>query len=84
MSGRAFAAGRRVVGGRFVPTRANDEPAFAVYELGEDGRFTAHSLHLIALQDDQIAGMTLFIPPTGPRLFPAFGLPLVLAVGAGA
>ena len=68
---------------RLVPTRANGEPAFAVYELSEDGRFAAHSLHLITLQDDGIFGMTLFIPPAGPRLFPAFGLPLVLADDAG-
>jgi hypothetical protein len=38
----------------------------------------AHSIHVLALDDDMIYTLTLFVPPTGPRLFHAFGLPLSL------
>ena len=31
-----------------------------------------------------ISTMTMFVPPTGPQLFRAFGLPLVLADAASA
>jgi RNA polymerase sigma-70 factor (ECF subfamily) len=94
-SGRAairsfFEMAWRTCGGlRLVPTAANGQPAFAVYELpGEDPRYRAHSLHVLALDDYGIATLTAFVPPAGPRLFEAFRLPLVLpdadAAGAGA
>jgi RNA polymerase sigma-70 factor (ECF subfamily) len=64
---------------RLVPTTANGQPAFAVYErTGEDAPLAAHSIHVLALEDDVISTLTLFVPPTGPRLFQAFGLPLSL------
>jgi RNA polymerase sigma-70 factor, ECF subfamily len=69
---------------RLVPTAANGQPAFAVYELsGEDPRHRAHSLHVLALGGNGIATLTAFVPPAGPRLFEAFGLPLVLPEPAG-
>ncbi len=37
-----------------------------------------HSIHVLTLDDDRISALTLFVPPTGPQLFPAFGLPLTL------
>ena len=60
---------------RLVPTAANGQPAFAVYERGGDGRFAAHSIHVLTLARDAISTMSLFVEP---RLVPAFGLPPVL------
>ncbi len=70
---------------RLVPTTANGQPAFAVYaRTGADGPLEAHSIHVLAFEDDMISTMTLFVPPTGPRLFHAFGLPLSLPDAASA
>jgi hypothetical protein len=44
----------------------------------------AHSIHVLGLEDDMISTLTLFVPPTGPRLFHAFGLPLSLPDAASA
>jgi len=64
---------------RLVPAAANGQSAFAVYaRTGADGPLEAHSIHVLALEDDMISTLTLFVPPTGPRLFDAFGLPLSL------
>jgi RNA polymerase sigma-70 factor, ECF subfamily len=73
-----FAALWRTCGGlRVVPTAANGQPAFAAYQRsGADKQWSAHSIHVLALQDDIISTLTLFTPPVGPQLFPAFGLPL--------
>jgi hypothetical protein len=38
---------------------------------------------VLTLANDAIAGLTVFVPPTGPRLFPDFGLPLDLPETAG-
>jgi RNA polymerase sigma-70 factor (ECF subfamily) len=78
-------AWKNCAGLRLVPTEANGQPAFAVYErAGADAHWDAHSIHVLALQYDMISTMTLFVPPTGPSLFPAFGLPLSLSDDAGA
>ena len=70
---------------RLVPTAANGQPAFAVYaRAGADAPLAAHSIHMLALEDDMISTLTLFVPPTGPRLFDAFGLPLSLPDAASA
>ncbi len=70
---------------RLVPTAANGQPAFAVYARTDaDGPLTAHSIHVLALEHDMISTLTLFVPPTGPRLFQAFGLPLSLPDAASA
>ena len=64
---------------RLKPTAANGQPAFAVYERSAaGGRWSAHSIHVLAFRDDAIAGLTIFTPPVGPTLFEAFGLPSVL------
>jgi RNA polymerase sigma-70 factor (ECF subfamily) len=66
-------------GYRMVPTAANGQPAFAAYSRAKPGEpWTAHSIHVLTLDGDAISGVTLFAKPTGPRLFPAFGLPLTL------
>jgi RNA polymerase sigma-70 factor (ECF subfamily) len=63
-----------------IPTTANRQPAFAMYiRAGADEPWTAHAIHLLALEQDLISRLTLFVEPVGPTLFPAFGLPLVLS-----
>jgi len=66
-------------GFRLVPTAANRQPAFAVYSRsGTEGAWAAHSIQLLSLEQNAISGLTLFVKPTGPQLFQAFGLPLIL------
>jgi RNA polymerase sigma-70 factor (ECF subfamily) len=78
--GSFFALAWKTCGGlRLVPTAANGQPAFAVYEhAGADARWAAHSIHVLALEDNMISTLTLFVPPVGQQLFEAFGLPLIL------
>ena len=64
---------------RLIPTAANGQPAFAVYTRTDiDAPWEAHSLHVLSVEADKISGLTAFLEPTGPRLFDAFGLPLIL------
>jgi len=64
---------------RLIRTAANRQPAFAVYEQAvPDAPWFAHSIHVLALDHDRIATMTTFVPPLGPQLFSAFGLPSTL------
>jgi len=64
---------------RLLPTAANGQPAFAVYARpGADEPLAAHSIQVLTLEDDMISALTLFVPPTGPRLFPSFGLSISL------
>jgi RNA polymerase sigma-70 factor, ECF subfamily len=66
-------------GFRLVPTAANGQPAFAAYSRsGEDEPWAAHSIQVLSLAQDAISGLTLFAKPTGPQLFQAFGLPLII------
>ncbi len=58
-----------------MPTAANRQPAFAVYERGADGRFAAHSVQVLTLAQNAISTMHLFVEA---RLVAAFGLPSVL------
>jgi RNA polymerase sigma-70 factor (ECF subfamily) len=76
-----FAMAWQACGGlRLVPTSANGQPAFAVYERsGADAQWAAHSIHVLTLEHDRISTLTAFLEP---RLFDAFGLPRVLP-GAG-
>jgi RNA polymerase sigma-70 factor (ECF subfamily) len=81
--GPFFALAWQYCGGlRLVSMTANGQPAFAVYE-SDGARWNAHSIHVLTLDDDKIATLTMFVPPTGPDLFAAFGLPPVLAEAAG-
>jgi RNA polymerase sigma-70 factor (ECF subfamily) len=67
-------------GFRLVPTSANRQPAFAAYSRSKpDAPWAAHSIHVLTLESDGIAALTLFAKPEGSRLFPAFGLPLALS-----
>ncbi|MFT4120485.1 sigma-70 family RNA polymerase sigma factor [Bradyrhizobium sp.] len=63
-------------GMRLVPTAANGQPAFAVYaRTGADLRLAANAIHVLTLENDRIATVTMFLEP---RMFEAFGLPLEL------
>ncbi len=72
--GTFFAGAWKTCGGlHLVPTSANGQPAFAVYEFSSaKEQWNAHSIHVITLENDVIAQMTIFIEP---RLFHSFGLP---------
>lgn len=65
-------------GFRLAPVGANLQPAFALYSLGAEGRWNAHSLQLLSLDKDGIATLTMFMQPLAQGLFPAFQLPTVL------
>jgi RNA polymerase sigma-70 factor (ECF subfamily) len=55
---------------KLVPIQANGSPAFGIYARGE-----ASILHVLIIQDHQIAAMTSFM---NPALFERFGLPRTL------
>jgi RNA polymerase sigma-70 factor (ECF subfamily) len=65
-------------GFKLVPTGANLQPAFALYTLGAEGRWNAHSLQVLSLDRGGIATFTAFMQPLAQRLFPAFRLQTVL------
>jgi RNA polymerase sigma-70 factor (ECF subfamily) len=79
--GSFFGAAWKTCNGlRLVATGANGQPAFAVYELsrGPEAQWAAHSIHVLSVDQENIATITMFVPPTGPDLFQSFGLPLIL------
>lgn len=66
-------------GFRLVPTRANGQSAFALYSRAKaGGGWHAHSLQVLALRGDCIAGLTMFMKPLALKIFPAFQQPLTL------
>jgi RNA polymerase sigma-70 factor, ECF subfamily len=75
--GTFFAAAWKTCGGlHLVPTTANRQSAFAVYEFSAaDKRWNAHSIHVLTLENEMISKMTLFLEP---GLFHNFGLPQYL------
>ncbi len=79
--GTFFAAAWKTCGGlHLVPTSANGQPAFAIYEFsGAEKRWNAHSLHVLTLETNAISAITLFLDP---HLFHDFGLPQFLPDGA--
>jgi RNA polymerase sigma-70 factor, ECF subfamily len=67
-------------GFRLLPVGANLQPAFALYSLGAEGRWNAHSIQLLTLNRDGIAALTMFMQPLAQGLFSAFQLQTVLEV----
>ena len=60
-------------GFRLVRTAANGQPAFAVYARSRQSReWRAHSIHVLTLDEDSIAALTMF---RAPEVFAAFRLP---------
>lgn len=71
-------------GFRLLPIAANAQPAFALYTLAkEDGTWRAHSLQVLTMRDEGIAGLTAFVKPLGPTLFSGFRLPHILQIVPG-
>lgn len=71
---------RGYAGFRLLPTRANGQPAFALYSRTHDSvEYRAHSLQVLTVRDAQIEVLTNF---KNARLFDAFGLPAVLPVAS--
>jgi RNA polymerase sigma-70 factor (ECF subfamily) len=64
-------------GSRLIPTAACGWPAFAQYRPDPEGLHKAWALIVLELTLDRIAGVNSFLDTE--RLFPRFGLPLVLA-----
>ncbi|CAN7518685.1 RNA polymerase subunit sigma-70 [Bradyrhizobium sp. LjRoot220] len=65
-------------GFRTVAIGANAQPAVGVYaRTHQDPAWRAHSLHVIEPAEGGIASLTVYVPPLGPSLFAAFGLPPV-------
>jgi RNA polymerase sigma-70 factor (TIGR02960 family) len=58
---------------RLVPTRANRQPAVALYDRdGDAGVYRAHAVVVLAIEGEAIASLVRFV---GPGLFERFGLP---------
>jgi RNA polymerase sigma-70 factor (ECF subfamily) len=65
-------------GYHLLPMGANGQPAFAAYARSDpNAPWSAHSIHVLSLQHAAISRLTLFVKPSSPRLFQAFGLPLI-------
>jgi RNA polymerase sigma-70 factor (ECF subfamily) len=64
-------------GFRLLPVGANLQPAFALYTLGAERRWNAHSIQLLSLDKGEIAALTVFMQPLAQSLFTAFQLPTV-------
>jgi RNA polymerase sigma-70 factor, ECF subfamily len=75
--GAFFAAAWKTCGGlRLIPTAANGQPAFAVYEFSlAEKCWNAHSIHVLSVENEAITTITLFL---NARLFRDFGLPRFL------
>src|SRR5262249_17532636 len=58
---------------RLQPIRASGQPGFASYCYNpETKQYQAHAIHVLNVEDDQLAGLTTFL---NPALFAHFGLP---------
>jgi RNA polymerase sigma-70 factor (ECF subfamily) len=69
LAGVAFRPGSEAH--RFVPTRANRQPAFGVYR-GEGADARPFAINVVEIESGLVTGMDFF---RYPELFPAFGLP---------
>jgi RNA polymerase sigma-70 factor (ECF subfamily) len=65
----AFAPGSEAH--RYLPTRANRQPAFGVYR-GVEGDLRPFGIHVVGIESGLVTDMHFFL---SPELFPAFGLP---------
>jgi RNA polymerase sigma-70 factor, ECF subfamily len=62
---------------RFVPTRANGQPAFGTYNWdAKAGSYVASALDVLTLRGAQVEAITAFV---SPEMFRRFGLPDELA-----
>jgi RNA polymerase sigma-70 factor (ECF subfamily) len=63
-----------------LPTRANGQPAFALYMRGEDDAFHPFHLQVLTLGADGVEHVAAFF---SPKLFDTFGLPASLPPDSG-
>lgn len=61
---------------RFLPTRANASPAFAIYQRDEKNEYQAFGIHVLNFDVDELGQLISFIDPSLPT---RFGLPSVLS-----
>ncbi|MFE9444265.1 sigma-70 family RNA polymerase sigma factor [Streptomyces sp. NPDC006602] len=61
---------------RMLPTRANGQPAVAMYVREPDGVLRAHSVQVLTVEEGAVARITAFLDPD---LVDRFGLPRVLS-----
>lgn len=73
---RTVPAGGALARIRLLPTRANGQPALAVYMEDEAGAHQAYGVMVFALDGDEVASITGFAGQ--PELLPQLGLPLAL------
>jgi RNA polymerase sigma-70 factor, ECF subfamily len=63
---------------RLLPIHANGQPGFASYQFDPAaGRYQAHSIHVLGVDDEGIVSLTAFLKPS---LFGYFGLPDSLSI----
>lgn len=62
---------------RLVPIHANGSPAFAVYQMDQEGRYRAAALHILTITDGEISEINDYLSFDG-RLFSQFHLGLVV------
>jgi RNA polymerase sigma-70 factor (ECF subfamily) len=66
-------------GFHLVPVGANFQPAFALYSHAKaGGGWNAHSLQVLSMRGDAVAGLTMFMKPLALKIFPTFQQPLAL------
>ena len=69
---RAFTAAHifvRPTAWKLIPTRANAQPAFALYQRAGAGPYRAFGIQVLTIRGDRIAGITTFISPDLVGLF---------------
>ena len=62
---------------RLLATHANRSPAFAAYERDDTGTFRPGALHVLSIENGEIAAIHDFLA-FDDQLFARFGLPLAL------
>ncbi len=57
---------------RFLPTKANGQPAYAIFQRMATGEFLAFGIHVLAVAGGQVSEITSFMDPS---LVVAFNFP---------
>lgn len=62
---------------RLVPLHLNGSPAFAVYQMDQEGVYRATAIHVLTIEEGEITEINDFLTFNG-QLFVKFGLPLMV------
>jgi len=57
---------------KLIPTRANNSPAFALYQRAQANTYQAFGMHVLGMEGDRLSQIISFIDPSLPS---RFGLP---------